>query len=565
MNCPQLTALSTPRAEARGLRGICAISAALVLIASAAHAQQPPPASQQAQASPALSLDDAIRLAEAKNEQVAIAQAGVERAEGDQMRARSQLFPQVSASASYDRTLASEFSTEFAAPALPPGCGPYSANASAPLGDRVSAIEQAINCGTIASSLFSGLNSLPFGRENIYRLNLSFSQNLYSGGRIGAQRALAATGRQLAGISLGSAHAQLVFDVTQAFYDAALSDRLVAIAEAGLQQADATAAQVELGWKAGRQPEFEMLRARVARDNQRPVVIRARSGRQLAYLRLAQLLNLTSAADLRVAANLDDPILPVPGRFGASFAEAQGRRDALDVEDRAAVRQAASGVNGSLASLSVARAERLPSVAFSSSYGRVAYPSSVPTAFNDWLTNWTVGASVQVPVLTGGRLRGDIVAAEADVSESRARLDQARKFARLDTQTAYEDLDAATATWQASAGTVEQASRAYEIAELRYREGVSTQLELSDARLLMQQAQANRAQAARDLQVARARIALLPDLPLSAGPLPSLAASPSTTAPASAVPAATAGAAAGSQAIPGQQGAVTRPGGTGGM
>ncbi len=169
MNCPQLTALSTPRAEARGLRGICAISAALVLIASAAHAQQPPPASQQAQASPALSLDDAIRLAEAKNEQVAIAQAGVERAEGDQMRARSQLFPQVSASASYDRTLASEFSTEFAAPALPPGCGPYSANASAPLGDRVSAIEQAINCGTIASSLFSGLNSLPFGRENIYR------------------------------------------------------------------------------------------------------------------------------------------------------------------------------------------------------------------------------------------------------------------------------------------------------------------------------------------------------------------------------------------------------------
>jgi hypothetical protein len=33
----------------------------------------------------------------------------------------------------------------------------------------------------------------------------------------------------------------------------------------------------------------------------------------------------------------------------------------------------------------------------------------------------------------------------------------------------------------------------------------------------MEQAQANRAQAARDLQVARARVALLPDLPLSAG------------------------------------------------
>jgi outer membrane protein TolC len=46
---------------------------------------------------------------------------------------------------------------------------------------------------------------------------------------------------------------------------------------------------------------------------------------------------------------------------------------------------------------------------------------------------------------------------------------------------------------------------------------VSTQLELSDSRLLLQQAEANRAQAARDLQVARARVALLPDLPLGGG------------------------------------------------
>ncbi len=71
------------------------------------------------------------------------------------------------------------------------------------------------------------------------------------------------------------------------------------------------------------------------------------------------------------------------------------------------------------------------------------------------------------------------------------------------------------AAFEASAGTVEQATRAYQIAEVRFQSGVSTQLELSDARLLLQQAEANRAQAARDLQVARARVALLPDLPLN--------------------------------------------------
>jgi len=78
------------------------------------------------------------------------------------------------------------------------------------------------------------------------------------------------------------------------------------------------------------------------------------------------------------------------------------------------------------------------------------------------------------------------------------------------------ELLAARASWEASAGTVQQANRAYEIADVRYRNGVSTQLELTDSRLLLQQAEANRAVAARDLQVARARVALLPDLPLGA-------------------------------------------------
>ena len=84
-------------------------------------------------------------------------------------------------------------------------------------------------------------------------------------------------------------------------------------------------------------------------------------------------------------------------------------------------------------------------------------------------------------------------------------------------------------------------------AELRYREGLSTQLELSDARLLLQQAQNQRAVAARTVQLARVRLGLLPDLPLSAASAATAAASqgapaaqraPATTPAAAATPAA---------------------------
>ena len=90
---------------------------------------------------------------------------------------------------------------------------------------------------------------------------------------------------------------------------------------------------------------------------------------------------------------------------------------------------------------------------------------------------------------------------------------QARELAQLDARSTGAELEAAEAAWEASAGVVEQAQRAYAIAEVRYQEGISTQTELGDARVQLQQALANRAQSARDLQVARVRNALLPDLP----------------------------------------------------
>ena len=104
--------------------------------------------------------------------------------------------------------------------------------------------------------------------------------------------------------------------------------------------------------------------------------------------------------------------------------------------------------------------------------------------------------------------------ARAELEQARLHCDRHRSWRHSTRGRPWAELLAARATWEASAGTIQQATRAFQIAEVRFREGVSTQLELSDSRLLLQQSQANRAQAARDLQVARARMALLPDLPL---------------------------------------------------
>ena len=431
-----------------------------------------------------LTLDDVIDLAEARSEQIAIAQFGVARAVAGEQRARSERLPQVSGGASYDRTLRSEFSGVFSSDSGGSGDGGFGADFS----------------------------KLPFGQPNAFRLNLAFSQPLYAGGRIDAQQQLAAVGRTVADTSLRSARAQLVLDATQAFYDAALADRLVAIAEASLQQAEATLAQVELAYKAGRSPEFEALRARVARDNQRPNVIRAQANRTIAYLRLKQLLEIPASQPVTVSAELDDAALDPPARFAVPLAAVTAVPAATTAAGRVPVQQATSAVQAQEAAFRIAKSQRRPYVSVNSALGEVAY-AGLP-GFDDWRTNWTVGASMQIPLFTGGRLKAEEVSAGADVGEARARQKLAVELSEAETEATLALLDAAVATWTASAGTVEQAARAYEIAELRYREGISTQLELLDARLVLQSAQVNRAQAARDVQVARARVSLLPDLPL---------------------------------------------------
>src|SRR6185312_10339872 len=87
-----------------------------------------------------------------------------------------------------------------------------------------------------------------------------------------------------------------------------------------------------------------------------------------------------------------------------------------------------------------------------------------------------------------------------------------------DTRVALNAFTQAQAALAASRGNAQQAQRAYDIDQVRYQQGISTQTDLAQSRLLLEQARANQAQAARDLAVARVRLALVRDLPLqSAG------------------------------------------------
>ena len=462
-----------------------------------------------------LTLDEAVRTAEAESKAIRIARAGVQRAEGQQYQARSLRFPQLNGSASYTRTLASQFSSAGgSAPAVdttkpkppPSPCDQYLLGPTATTAQRLAGLEDASRCA-LGSNPFSSFGSLGFGAKNQYNLGLSFSQSLFAGGRIQAQNAVANAGRRSAEIELAAQRAQLRLDVTQEYFDAALADRLVALAESSAVQTENVLKQTQLARTVGNVSEFELLRAQVSAANQRPIVIQRQSDREVAYLRLKQLLNIPLESPLQLTTPVDDATAI------NSALEAAGLSD-TSATDRATVREAAAAIDAQRGLLGITKAQRFPTLSLTSQYGKVAFPMTNFPQSGDFRTNWTVGVASQIPLFTGGRIKGEQLVAEANVREAQARYDQLREFAALDSRVTLSNLSQARSAWLASLGTAEQARRAYSIAEVRYKEGISTQLELNDARILLEQAVTNRALAARNLQVARVKLALLPNLPL---------------------------------------------------
>src|ERR1035437_7282199 len=250
-----------------------ALLAGLILTMCAGAAA--PLRAQQGAASPpqagtavtALSLDDALPLGSRVSHTVKTAEAGVLRARGGQYQARAQYLPQVNGSLAYQRLLQSQF-TAIA------GSAPADTTSKSGSG------------GGSSSGTTSSLQSIEkiFAAPNTMILGVTLSQNLFTAGRVSAANAGAAATRTSADIGLDAARAQVSLDVAQAYFNAVASDKLVEIEDSTLVQAERTLQQTTVSRQVGSAAEFDLLRARVARDNQRPVVIQAKSNRDIAFL-----------------------------------------------------------------------------------------------------------------------------------------------------------------------------------------------------------------------------------------------------------------------------------------
>ena len=172
------------------------------------------------------------------------------------------------------------------------------------------------------------------------------------------------------------------------------------------------------------------------------------------------------------------------------------------------------------AQLNLERGEFVPTLSLFGNYNLQAQQDGGLDFFgneNQRTSSSAVGLRVEVPIFRGFGRFARVHQARAAMDQSETRLARAEQDATNEIRTLFEAVEEALARARSQLQAVAQADRGYEIASVEYREGIGSQLQMTDAEEVLRQAQFNYAQAVYDFLSARAQlefaVGLVPEEP----------------------------------------------------
>lgn len=329
--------------------------------------------------------------------------------------------------------------------------------------------------------------TLQFSATDINNINATLNYAIYSGGAVQAAIGQAAAGLSAAESSLDAEHADVIRDVTSAYFGLIQARRTAAIADQTVTVAQQNLGIANDGYRAGTLAKADVLREQVALANAQVRDIQANATASLDNATLANILNvdLDSQIDPTESLVAATPLYTLP----EVTEDAQARRPELGTA-RAAVDIADEAVKS-------ARSGTLPTIGL-----QVSEAGSRPNFVNVPQPQLSETLAVTWKLFDGGLTHGKVVEAQADVEKAKINLKQLGNSVDLEARQAYFNYAASQAEVSAAKSAQDSADESLRVSQLRFRSGVGTSLELSDALLADQQAQTQYVSAQADLRIA---------------------------------------------------------------
>lgn len=270
-------------------------------------------------------------------------------------------------------------------------------------------------------------------------------------------------------LALEAKQSDVVFEVTRAYFQLLRSVKDLEVAEETLALNEVRLEQAEAFFKVGKVSKYDVTAAQVSKSNADLALIRARTSRKEAMTALKAAMGQAGAPDFRVV-DVEGHETDVRDDDVPSLDEAIG----IALENRPDLLAYQVALRSAETSVTLARLDNVPQLHLSGNYG---WGNS-----GFWGgDSWRAGLTLSFSLYDGGLQREKTREAMAGLDGAEARLEAYRQIVVSDvTQAVLAASDASEAVSAASEG-LRMATENLEIATGRYRVGVGSPLEVSDA------------------------------------------------------------------------------------
>jgi len=409
-----------------------------------------------------LTLQESLELAKENNKELQKAREEVGKYRQEYNNVRGNLLPQITLSGGY----------QFKHMKLPD-----SAISSFP-----SIVSELDNAATPTDTLLAGsidgliANMMPGQESDEYSLagTISLSQVIFMGGKLINGINIAGKLYHLQEKKYFLDEQNLIFNTIDLYYKTKLAAEVAEIQAEALDFANLYFEQVSNMFDEGLVSEYDLLRAELEVQKLKPEVLEAEKNSRLALESFANHLNLDDS-NLRL---VDEIELPVTEQVFLETAIEEALKNRMELE------LSQIGVDVSKVMLRYEKGNFLPNIGITADYTYFGADEKKIES-NDWGNSYQVGIGFSMPLFTGLSNSSKINKAKHTLNQSELDHRSLTEMIELDVRNSFWQWQADLEKVNVQTRNVELATKGLEIANARYENQVSNQLEVIDAQLQM--------------------------------------------------------------------------------
>jgi len=320
----------------------------------------------------------------------------------------------------------------------------------------------------------TGLIKAPMKRDNELSSTLALQQTLYSPA-VGSAIKASKQYDELTGYVFETTEQNVLTGARKLFYQYLFLEKVLDIAKAAEKNALENYNVMKLKYDNGQVSEFDLLLAETRWRSAIPEIQKSDRNLKLAKNSLKNIAGINITEEIEIDGTLDTtPAMPDMIAIESVF-EARPDFQALNWEKE--LRKT---------NLEANRNAYKPKVTGTLAYAYSAQSNKMEIAEENNL--WFIGVNLSIPLYTGGYLNAQVQKARIDLNKTDLRMAKTKETISTDIVNAWLRCDEAMKRIESADTTRKTAGRAFEIAETTTRDGLTTQLQLKDARFGFDQA-----------------------------------------------------------------------------